>query len=134
MPLRNWIRAKVSPTIDLTRKIAHPRAQGCVSTDNYFLCECGSVCKNMPHNISTHLCKLHKVDSAYQMNQFKGRQWDCKDCKTRHANFNAFLAHYRRDHHGFRGDSSGLREGQDPNRPASTLKREFQLWLQRALL
>ncbi|KAI0120831.1 hypothetical protein F4776DRAFT_665458 [Hypoxylon sp. NC0597] len=131
MRIRNWMKARVAPTVDPTKKVDHHRAQGCVTTDDYFLCECGGVTKNKAHDISCHLTKVHNKNSAYQMCQFKGRLWTCADCRKVQGNFHSFLAHYRRCPHQFRGDSSNLRQQNDPHRPTSTLQREFQRWVQR---
>ncbi|KAI0835088.1 hypothetical protein F5Y06DRAFT_300028 [Hypoxylon sp. FL0890] len=126
MPIRNWIKAKRPPLVDHNKVPNHPQARGCVTPDNLFLCECGGIMKNKHHNISSHLTKVHKNDSAYQMGQFKGQKWGCAACNTTHDNFHAILAHYRRCPHLLRGSSAALRQEKDPYRPTSTLRKEFQ--------
>ncbi|KAI1452086.1 hypothetical protein F4805DRAFT_472878 [Annulohypoxylon moriforme] len=125
---RNWKTTKKPlPDIDPSAVPAHLKADGWVSIDEKFMCECGSVMANDSHCISSHLTKVHNPDSAYQKTQYKrdGKTWACPDCESRHPNWNSLLAHRRRDPHGFRGDSSNMREKYDPYKPGSTLEEAF---------
>ncbi|KAI1380103.1 hypothetical protein F4677DRAFT_462966 [Hypoxylon crocopeplum] len=127
---RNWHRARGAnvPTPVYGQDPAHPRATGWVSTDGKFLCYCGSITGNTSKDIGSHLTKLHKHDSAYQMAQFRehGFTWDCEDCDAKHECFNALVTHSRRCE-GFRGSSDGMRSRQDPFKPSSSLEDTFQL-------
>ncbi|KAI1085920.1 hypothetical protein F5B19DRAFT_498884 [Rostrohypoxylon terebratum] len=132
---RNWRTTDLPlPDADDNATPNHPGAAGWVSVDGKFMCECGSVMRNDNHCISSHLTKKHKSDSAYQRTQFKaaGAVWSCPDCESGHENWNALLAHYRRQH-AFRGDSSKKREQTDPFKPASSLDAAFAAFITRAL-
>ncbi|KAI0382273.1 hypothetical protein F5Y04DRAFT_280057 [Hypomontagnella monticulosa] len=102
-------------------------APGWVSTNNEFLCACGSVIKNTKRDIKNHICKIHRVDSAYykhELKPFLQREWRCPACSSQHGNFHAFLAHCRREH-GFRGLSRFKEDAEDPNKPESTVQARF---------
>ncbi|KAI1141233.1 hypothetical protein F5Y05DRAFT_409790 [Hypoxylon sp. FL0543] len=128
--IKNWMSAKSIPTIDPNGKPAKQHAHGLVTIDNLFLCECGSVMKNGRRNLVCHLSKKHREESAYNREKFKGRPWRCACCHLEFRNLGSWLTHQRQTH-GFRGDSSSMRQRDDPNRPESTLQRVFQMSLLR---
>ncbi|XDG05961.1 hypothetical protein ABKA04_005576 [Annulohypoxylon sp. FPYF3050] len=133
--LRNWRKtSRPLPHADINASPNHLGADGWVSVEGKFMCHCGSVMRNDHHCISSHLTKKHKPDSAYQKTQFKaaGTVWACPDCESAHENWNALLAHYRRQH-AFRGDSSGKRGQTDPFKPESSLDAAFAAFITRAL-
>ncbi|KAI2463555.1 hypothetical protein F4781DRAFT_117138 [Annulohypoxylon bovei var. microspora] len=134
---RNWRTTKSTlPAADPHATPDHPGADGWVSIDGRFMCECGAVVTNDSHCISSHLTKVHNPDSAYQKTQWKkdGVVWTCPDCNSSHENWNALLAHHRRNPHQFRGDSADLREQSDPHRPQSSLEKEYNAFITRARL
>ncbi|KAI0887774.1 uncharacterized protein GGS22DRAFT_185153 [Annulohypoxylon maeteangense] len=134
MVFRNWQKTKTAlPDVDLEAVPNHPAADGWVGTDGRFMCECGSAMTNDSHCISSHLTKVHKPTSAYQKSSLKvdGITWACPDCESRHVTWHALLAHFRRHPHGFRGDSSDLKEQNDPYRPESSLDAAFKAFVSR---
>ncbi|KAI5859267.1 hypothetical protein GGS23DRAFT_616378 [Durotheca rogersii] len=68
---------------------------------------CGSKMANAGHNISSHLSKIHKPNSAYLQKQ--APKSDLRCCGRKYANLNSFRTHRRRKHKGAE-DGTGNQE------------------------
>ncbi|KAI1655557.1 hypothetical protein F4813DRAFT_391692 [Daldinia decipiens] len=102
----------MAPNLDADgNEIDHPNAQGRILANGKFLCginNCGAEMKNARHNISSHISKKHRINSAFLQADAINRRC-CGICGFNATKFH-LLVHHVRTRHGFRGRSKVLQD------------------------
>ncbi|KAI8966300.1 hypothetical protein F5Y11DRAFT_365883 [Daldinia sp. FL1419] len=91
------------------RVVDHLTARGHVLDNGKFKCgepNCRAVMKNARHNISSHISKKHRPNSAYQQADTIDRR-ACGICNFSAINRHGMIAHIRTVH-GFHGESAAI--------------------------